>query len=106
MQINGKELGMAYTTGAHLDFQDWVVSHPKDSLAHAQIESVIIMHKWWCLLNSVPEKDRVTREEILALPHAGNFDEMLTLAQAIMKGDKQQSVEAKVKNPEGAGGKE
>ena len=101
MQINGKELGMAYTVGAHVEWQNWIVAHQNDSLAQAKLESVMIMHKWWCQQNKIPEKQRVTREEILAQPH-GIFDEMLELAEAVMKADKEQSVEAKTKNPTGA----
>lgn len=97
MQINGKELGMAYTIGAHTEWQSWVVANPEKSLAEAKVESVVIMHKWWCRLNKVAEKQRVTREEILSQPFE-IFEEMTTLAEATMKSDKHQSIEAKSKN--------
>lgn len=102
MQINGKELGMAYTVGAHAEWQNWVVANPNKSLADAKVESVVIMHKWWCRLNKVPEKQQVSREEILSQPFAV-FEEMVALAEGVMKVDKHQSVEAKSKNPRGAG---
>lgn len=103
MEVNGKELGMAYTVGAHTEWQNWVVANPNKSLADAKLESVIIMHKWWCLQNKIPEKQRVTREEILAQPFA-IFDEMTNLAEAVMKGDKHQSIEARSKNRKSAAG--
>ena len=102
MQINGKELGMAYTVGAHVEWQNWIVANSEKSLVQAKLESVIIMHKWWCLQNKIPEKERVTREEILAQPNS-IFDEMTDLAEAIMKNDKEVTVEAKSKNPTSAG---
>lgn len=101
MEINGKELGMAYTVGAHTEWQSWVVANPEKSLAEAQVESVVIMHKWWCRLNKTPEKQRVTREEILEQPYE-IFKEMTTLAEATMKADKHQSIEAESKNQKSA----
>lgn len=98
MQINGKEFGMTYTVGAHCEWQDWVVAHSDMSLEHAKIESAYIMHKWWCLLNKIPEKQRVTHEELFYQPYAVH-KEALSLAEAIMKGDKETTIEAKSKNP-------
>ena len=94
MKINGKELGMAYTVGAHTDWDNYVVKNQQTvSVTAGMIEKVIIMHRWWAIINKVPESKRVTREEILAQPDRV-FDEMVNLSVAIEKGDSEKSIEA------------
>lgn len=97
MTINGKELGMIYTVGAHIRWNSYIVSHQQSAFAEAQLEKVLIMHDEWCRLNKVPEGKKVTKTELLAQPYSV-FDEMVKLCEAQVKADGETTIEADGKN--------
>ena len=48
-EINGREIGLAYTVKAHCDFTDWIVKHGQDvSADHALAQKAIIMSQAYC----------------------------------------------------------
>lgn len=97
MNINGKELGLYYSVWAHISWNNYIVKNPQMSVAEAQLEKVMLMHKAWGKANKVPESKLVTKDDILALPNR-YFNEIVALADAQEKADTEVSVEAVSKN--------
>ncbi len=97
MKINGKELGLAYTVGAHCEWDSYIVKNQQTAVSEAQIERIMIMHRAWCRANKVPDAQKVTRDEILSQPNR-IFDEMVNLAEATAKADSEVTIEAESKN--------
>lgn len=92
MEINGKEFGMAYTVGAHVRWNSYIVSHQQSAFAEAQFEKALIMHDEWCRINKVPDGKKVTKAELLAQPFRV-FEEITQLCDAQVKADGEQTVE-------------
>lgn len=44
MTINGREVGFAWTSGAYVDYNDWIVRNASSSVVRAKIQRAIIMH--------------------------------------------------------------
>lgn len=94
MLINGKEMGMMYTVGAHCKFNTLVAKRGNEiSFAEAQIEKALIMHEEWARVNKIPEGKRVTKSDLYAQPKRA-FDELVALMDAQEKSDTETTIEA------------
>ena len=79
LEINGREIGLTYTVGAHCEFQDWIVKRGKDvSADHGVVQKALIMSKAYCEKNG---GSPLTYEEVKDLP----FYVLLELAEAVAK---------------------
>lgn len=102
MNIGSKELGMAYTVGAHCAWDTYLATKGQSvSVTEAKVERVLIMHDAWCKLNKVPDSKRVTRGELMNQPDE-MFEEMNRIAEDVIKAHSKKTIEAKSKNAESA----
>ena len=92
MKINDREVLFAYTTGAHCDFSDWVVTHQDSSGAHAQIIKAVIMHKEYLAMVGDKTTPPLTEKEVRALP-LYEFKQMLDEIKAAEARDSERTVE-------------
>lgn len=101
MKINGREIGLLYTVGAHLDFNDWVVLHQKASMATANMQRAIACHRAYLESEGSDEKP-ITVEEIRRLPKYV-YDELIEeTMKAVEAGSKREVELAEQKNAESA----
>ena len=92
MKINDREVCFAYTTGAHCDFSDWVVTHQDSSAAHAQIVKACIMHRAFLEMTGDKTTSALTEKEVRNLP-VYEFKAMLEEIKVAEARDSERTVE-------------
>lgn len=100
MKINDREVRFAYTTGAHCDFSDWVVTHQDSSGAHAQVVKAVMMHKAFLEMTGDKTTPALTEKEVRGLP-LYEFKQLIEEMKAAEARDSERTVEV----DEGAGKK-
>ncbi|MDO4749983.1 MAG: hypothetical protein Q4A39_03985 [Eubacteriales bacterium] len=68
MRINGREVGFAWTTGAYVDYNDWIVRNTSASVTRARIERAAIMNAEYNRIHKDEATKPLTVAEIRDLP--------------------------------------
>lgn len=106
MVINGREIGLFYSVGAHCAYSDYLIKNPEDSVSSAIIQKAILMNKAWLdTRKQAGETDlpkALTRDELYALPMAV-LNQLADEVAAQEKADTEVTVE--VAEPKGKNGK-
>lgn len=72
MEINGREVGLFYSVGAHCAYSEYIIKNPEESVSTAIIQKAMIMNKAWLeARKKAGETDLpapLTREELFSLP--------------------------------------
>ena len=103
MKLNGREVGFAYTIGAHCDIADYVVAHPDVSAATARLYKAIYMNRAYNEVHDT-NTDELTIKELRALP-MWQMEEMTAEMDEAEKNDSTRTVEAVEKKQSIAGKK-
>lgn len=70
MKINGREIGLFYSVGAHCELDDFIVQHPNISETHVRVQEAVILNHAYHLAHPEDKTAPLTTEEILSLPNA------------------------------------
>ena len=106
MIINDREVGFAWTTGAYVDYNDWIVKNTNVSVIRARVQRAIFMNEEYIRIHKDGTKP-LTVSEIRDLP-VYVTEELFALTDEIVKRDGQRQVEAeepKGKNAESTAAK-
>lgn len=100
MQINGREVGLFYSVGAHCAYSEYLIKHPEDSVSSAIIQKALLMNKAW-LEARKREGDTdlpkpLTRDELNMLPMAV-LNQLADEVAAQEKADSEVTVEAETR---------
>ena len=68
MIINDREVGFAWTTGAYVDYNDWIVRNTSASVTRARIERAAIMNAEYNRIHKDAATKPLTVAEIRDLP--------------------------------------
>ena len=94
MRINDREVGFAWTTGAYVDYNDWVVNHTNASVSRARLERAVIMSAEYNRINKDKDAKPLTVGEIRDLP-VYVMEEIFTETDRIVERDSKRTVETK-----------
>ena len=103
MRINGKEYNLFYSIGAHVAYDNWVITNPKASFTEGVLMKFTFMIAAYNNAHGI-KQDPPTRDELAVLPNS-IFEEIFQNVTACEKADTERKVEAepkKGKNPERA----
>lgn len=97
MIINGKDIKFKSTIGSHCDFMDYCAANPEVSMMRANVYKAVFMNM--AFVNSNPDADKITVEEIFNLPKPDYDRLMAAVAEAEKEGNRQtvDTVEVKKK---------
>lgn len=76
MIINGREVGLFYSVGAHCAYSEYLIKHPDESVSSAVIQKAVLMNKAWL--------DAQKKEGNTDLPAALTRDELYSLPMAVL----------------------
>lgn len=102
MKINGKEYNLFYSIGAHVDFDNWAVSHPKASYTEGVMIKFGLMVKAYNNAHGITDNDPPGKEELSGLPNS-LFEEIMAEVLECEKRDTERKVEAEPKKAKSAG---
>ena len=91
MRINDREVGFAWTTGAYVDYNDWVVKNMNSSSIRARVQRAVIMNEEYIRIHKDGTKP-LTVGEIRDLP-VYVTEELFALTEEIVKRDSKREVE-------------
>ena len=94
MEINGREVGFAWTTGAYVDYNDWIVRNASASVVRARVQRAVIMNAEYNRINKDKDAKALTVSEIRDLP-VYVTEELFALTDEIVKRDGNREVETK-----------
>ena len=94
MEINGREVGFAWTTGAYVDYNDWIVRNANASVVRARVQRAVIMNAEYNRINKDKDAKALTVSEIRDLP-VYVTEELFALTDEIVKRDGKREVETK-----------
>lgn len=92
MKINNREVGFAWTTGAFVDYNDWIVRNTSASVTRAKVQRAVIMNAEYNRVNKV-EGPVLTIDEIRDLP-VYVMEDLFAETDAIVDRDSKRQVEA------------
>lgn len=98
MEINGREVGFAWTVGAYCDYSDYVAAHEKVSVARANVRQALAMNKAYNELNDI-KTGALTEKELLKLPFSA-LTKIQKEMEKVMAEDSKTTVD--IKNAKGA----
>ena len=101
MKINGKEYNLFYSIGAHVDFDNWAVSHPKASYTEGVMIKFELMVKAYNNAHGIKNNDPPSKDELATLPNS-LFEEIMTEVLECEKRDTERKVEAEPKKGKSA----
>lgn len=97
LMINGREVGLMYTIGVHLDYSDFLIKNENISTAEAIIEKAVLMNAAYLAANGIQNISPLTREELRALKFY-QFKEILDAVKEAENRDTQ--IQIHTKEPE------
>lgn len=103
MKINEREVGFAWTTGAYVDYNDWIVRNTSASVTRAKVERAVLMNAEFNRIHKDEATKPLTTGEIRDLP-VYMTEELFALTDEIVKRDGQRQIETeepKGKNAKG-----
>lgn len=93
MTINGREVGFAWTSGAYVDYNDWIVRNASSSVVRARIQRAIIMQAEYNRVHN-DSTELMTVGEIRDLP-VYELEDLLAETDRIVKAEGERQVETK-----------
>lgn len=96
MKINGKEYNLYYSIGAHIAYDNWVVSNQNASYTEGVIQKFIFMILAYNNANGIKDNDPPTKEELALLPNSV-FEEIMAAVMLCEKADTERKVESEPK---------
>lgn len=93
MKVNGREIGFAWTAGAYVDYNDWIVRNSNSSVVRARVQRVIIMNEEYNRIHNDSAK-ALTVEEIRGLP-VYELEDLFAETDRIVEADGKRQVETK-----------
>jgi hypothetical protein len=93
MVINNRQVGFAWTTGAFVDYNDWVVRNQQASVARAKLQRAVIMNAEHLRIHKSKEAP-LTIEELRDLPVYA-MEELLAETDAVIERDSKREIETK-----------
>lgn len=101
MYLNGREVKFAYTAGAYLDYQEWLISKDKVSEALADVQLAIFMHRAYLKMEGIKDIKPLAVDELVNLKY-WQLKELIDESQLAKKADSTQTVEVEEKNGKSA----
>lgn len=93
MTINGREVGFAWTSGAYVDYNDWIVRNASSSVVRARIQRAIIMQAEYNRVHN-DSTELMTVGEIRDLP-VYELEDLLAETDRIVETEGKRQVETK-----------
>lgn len=93
MKINGREVGFAWTAGAFVDYNDWIVRNASSSVVRAKIQRAVIMQAEFNRIHKDSTK-ALTIDEIRDLP-VYDLEDLFSETDRIVETDGKRQVETK-----------
>ena len=93
MMINGREVGFAWTSGAYVDYNDWIVRNASSSVVRAKIQRAIIMQAEYNRVHMDSTKE-LSVEEIRDIP-VYDLEDLFAETDRIVETEGKRQVETK-----------